>query len=180
MNENDFCYPKSMYGISKKSCEEYVQNLCAKNHIQWTILRLFNVYGPGQNINRSDQGIVGIFISLIKKKPIIEITGSLDRFKDLIYIDDVVDAFILSLNKKANNQIFNVGTGKKVTIASLLKNINNIFEPHNKKVIKVLSEPHGEIKGAYADIKKIKNALGFAPKTNIDDGLIKFKKYLKF
>ncbi len=180
MSENDPCYPKSMYGISKKCSEEYVQSLCVKNKIQWTILRLFNVYGPGQNINRSDQGIVGIFISLMKRKNIIEITGSLDRFKDLIYIDDVVDAFILCLDKKANNQIFNVGTGKKTTISNLLKNINNIFEPNNKKDIKVLSAPHGEIKGAYSDIKKIKQKLGFTAKTSVNEGLIKFKKYLNF
>ena len=180
MYENDSCSPKSMYGISKKCCEEYVQSLCSKKNIQWTILRLFNVYGPGQNIYRTDQGIVGIFINLMKRKNIIEITGSLDRFKDLIYIDDVVDAFILSLNKKANNQIFNVGTGKKTTISNLLKKVNNIFEPHNKKNIKVLSAPHGEIKGAYADIKKIKQILGFKPKISIDKGLINFKNYLNF
>ena len=44
--------------ISKKTCEDYVKSLCDKNNIKWTILRLFNVYGPGQNINRADQGIV--------------------------------------------------------------------------------------------------------------------------
>ena len=86
--------------FQKKTCEDYVKSLCDKNNIKWTILRLFNVYGPGQNINRADQGIVGIFINLIKNKDVIEITGSLDRFKDLIYIDDVVKAFILSLKKK--------------------------------------------------------------------------------
>ncbi len=178
MSENDNCKPKSMYGISKKCCEEYVKNLCEKNNIKWTILRLFNVYGPGQNINRIDQGIVGIFINLIKSKETIEITGSLDRFKDLIYIDDVVEAFILSLKKKSDNQIFNVGTGKKTKISNLLKNINNIFEPSKKRKIQVLSAPHGEIKGAYANIKKIKQKLNFLPKTNIKEGLIKFQKHL--
>lgn len=178
MSENDNCKPKSMYGISKKCCEEYVKSLCDKNNIKWTILRLFNVYGPGQNINRTDQGIVGIFINLIKNKNTIEITGSLDRFKDLIYIDDVVKAFILSLKKKSDNQIFNVGTGKKTTISNLLKNINNIFEPKKKRIIKVLSAPHGEIKGAYANINKIKKDLIFLPKTTLKEGLIKFQKHL--
>tara|TARA_B100000925_G_scaffold89024_1_gene64285 strand:+ start:6363 stop:7292 length:930 start_codon:yes stop_codon:yes gene_type:complete len=178
ISETDRCKPKSMYGISKKCCEEYVKSLSEKNNIKWTILRLFNVYGPGQNIERLDQGIVGIFINLIKKKDTIEITGSLDRFKDLIYIDDVVKAFILSLNKKGDNQIFNVGTGRKTKISNLIKNINNIFEPNNKKKIKVLSAPHGEIKGAYADIKKINQKLNFSAKTNLREGLIKFKNYL--
>ena len=59
-----------------------------------------------------------------------------------------------------------------------MKNINNIFEPNKRRKIKVLSAPHGEIKGAYADIKKIKQKLNFLPKTNLKEGLIKFKKHL--
>ena len=77
-------------------------------------LRFFNVYGPGQDLSRTDQGIVSIFLDLIRNKNNIDVNGSLKRFRDLIYIDDVIKALILTLKDKKNfNQIYNVGTGKK-------------------------------------------------------------------
>lgn len=180
LNENDDCKPKSMYGISKKACEDYIKVICNKEKIDWTILRLFNVYGPGQNIKRLDQGIVGIFINLITSRDKILVTGSLDRFKDLIFIDDVVEAFFLCLKKKSKNQTFNLGTGRKTLISDLINKIIDIFENGKKKKIIVKEAPHGEIKGAFADIKKIKKFLNFEPKFDLESGLHKFKKYLKF
>ena len=65
---------------------------------------MFNVYGPGQDMTRMDQGIVSIFLKLVKKNNIIKITGRKDRFRDLIFIEDVVNAFIHCLQKKKNTK----------------------------------------------------------------------------
>ena len=180
MIESDICNPKSMYAISKKTAETYVQAICKKENIDWVILRLFNVYGPGQNINQKDHGIVGIFINLIKNNNIVKITGSLDRFKDLVYIDDVVDAFIKSLNPRPCNQILNIGSNKKTSINKLIREINKIFFKNKKIKIVVKDAPHGEIMGAYANIKKAKNLINYKPRTSLSSGLKKFKKYLNF
>jgi UDP-glucose 4-epimerase len=179
MLEKDICKPKSMYAISKKTAETYVQEICQKEKINWIILRLFNVYGPGQNINQTDQGIVGIFINLIKNNNIVKITGSMSRYKDLVYISDVVDAFAKVISSNVNNQIFNIGSGKKITINVLIKKITKVFFKNNKKEIQVLNAPHGEIMGAYANIKKALKLINYKPKISLEMGLKKFNKFLK-
>ena len=98
--ETENCNPQSFYAISKYSSERYLIKLCEKFKIKWNILRFFNVYGPGQDLSRTDQGIVSIFLDLIRNKNNIDVNGSLKRFRDLIYIDDVIKALTLTLKDK--------------------------------------------------------------------------------
>ena len=117
LSEIEKCDPKSFYAISKYASEKYLINLCIKHKINWNILRFFNVYGPGQDLSRKDQGIVSIFLDILRNKNYISVNGSLKRFRDLVYIDDVIQALTLIIKDKQNkNQIYNVGTGKKTSI----------------------------------------------------------------
>ena len=130
--ETENCNPQSFYAISKYSSERYLIKLCEKFQIKWNILRFFNVYGPGQDLSRTDQGIVSIFLDLIRNKNNIDVNGSLKRFRDLIYIDDVIKALILTLKDKKNfNQIYNVGTGKKTTVKNLFNQLVNYTVKRN-------------------------------------------------
>lgn len=176
VNEKDYCNPLSFYAVSKFASENYIKILCRKYRIDWNILRLFNVYGPGQDMERMDQGIVSIFLNLVKKNSVIKIKGRKDRFRDLVYIDDVVNAFLHCLKKKRSikNQIFNIGTGKKIFIHEI---INKIAKLYNKKVIiKQVDYTPGDIHGCYADPSKLKGT-GFNFKFNFDRGLKIFKQW---
>tara|TARA_B100001109_G_scaffold245510_1_gene233306 strand:- start:34 stop:957 length:924 start_codon:yes stop_codon:yes gene_type:complete len=176
VNETDNCKPRSFYAVSKFACENYIKLLCEKFKIDWVILRLFNVYGPGQDMTRMDQGIVSIFLNLVRENNIIKITGRKDRFRDLIYIDDVANAFIhcLKNRKITKNQIFNLGTGKKTYIFEIIKKIANLY---NKKVkIKEVGVTPGDIHGCYSNQSKLKRA-GFNPKFSFDEGLQIFKEW---
>ena len=75
---------------------------------------MFNVYGPGQDLLNEKQGMVSIYLSSLIKKNKIIVKGSTSRFRDLIYIDDVVDIWIEGIkNKKMKNKKkINLGTGK--------------------------------------------------------------------
>ena len=120
LDEDNYCYPKSIYGVSKKSCEEYIKILCPEYKINFIILRMFNVYGEGQDLNRDNQGIVKIFLKQVKENNQINVKGSVDRFRDLVHVDDVVNAWLISIeNDKINNKTLNVGTGKKQQLKSL-------------------------------------------------------------
>lgn len=176
VSETDYCSPRSFYAVSKFACENYIKLLCNKYKIDWVILRLFNVYGPGQDMTRMDQGIVSIFLKLVKKNNIIKITGKKDRFRDLIFIEDVVNAFIHCLQKKKNtkNEIFNLGTGKKTYIHEIIKKIAILY---NKKVkIKEIGVTPGDIHGCYSDSSKLKKT-GFYCKFSFDKGLKIFKEW---
>ena len=62
-------------------------------------------------LTRSDQGVVGIFMYMLMKSDVVQVKGRLDRFRDLIYIDDVVQGWERVLFGQAYNQTFNLGDG---------------------------------------------------------------------
>ncbi len=176
--ETENCNPQSFYAISKYSSERYLIKLCEKFQIKWNILRFFNVYGPGQDLSRTDQGIVSIFLDLIRNKNNIDVNGSLKRFRDLIYIDDVIKALILTLKDKKNfNQIYNVGTGKKTTVKKLIQSISKLYGKEKLLKVKVTNPTPGDILGCYSDQKKIKKDLKFKANFNLSQGLKLFKDW---
>ena len=176
--ETENCNPQSFYAISKYSSERYLIKLCEKFQIKWNILRFFNVYGPGQDLSRTDQGIVSIFLNLIRNKNNIDVNGSLKRFRDLIYIDDVIKALILTLKDKKNfNQIYNVGTGKKTTVKKLIQSISKLYGKEKLLKVKVTNPTPGDILGCYSDQKKIKKDLKFRANFNLSQGLKLFKDW---
>jgi len=178
LNENVICNPKSFYGISKYTCEKYVKGLCEKFSIKWNILRMFNVYGVGQDLTRRDQGMVSIYLDYIKNSNYLPVNGSLERFRDLIYIEDVLQAWFLCLKDKKNpNQIFNVGSGKKTYVKTIIKEIIMLYKKKKVMKVKEAGSTPGDIMGCYADISKIKKLLKFKPKYNFKKGVKIFKEW---
>ena len=137
---------------------------------------MFNVYGNDQNIKNPDVGLVGIFMNLIREKNLIEVKGSLDRFRDLIHIDDVVEAWKLCLEKNKTNQIFNIASGKATKFSTIINNLIKIIKPDQK--VKVIQKgiTYGDLKGSFANIKKTKKYLNFTAKTKLENGLLKCGK----
>ena len=97
VHENMSLHPTSFYAVGKLASEHYLR-LYSKFGIKTTALRLFNVYGPGQNLKNLRQGMVSIYLAQAMKNRKVVVKGSGDRFRDLVYIDDVVDAFYKSLS----------------------------------------------------------------------------------
>ena len=177
LSENSECDPKSPYALSKYTAEKYVQICCNIFNIKWNILRMFNVYGPGQNPKNPDLGMVSIFLNMARNQNVVNIKGSLDRFRDLVYVEDVLDAWeMCAKDTKHFNQIFNVGSGKATKISDLLNVISKVL---NKKiVINELPGTPGDFKGSSANINKIKSKLKFKPSTKLVDGITNFNNWL--
>ena len=99
-SEEDVTDPNTFYAINKLSGEKYLK-LYNKNYgINYTVFRLFNCYGPFQNLDNMKQGMVSIYLRQIlsDKYPEIIVKGSLDRVRDLIYVEDVVKIILDSVN----------------------------------------------------------------------------------
>ena len=176
IGEDSQCDPKSYYSIHKKASEEYLKIL-SKKRINVTILRLFNVYGPGQNLLNNNQGMLKIYLKQLLKSNKIFVKGKLSRYRDFIYIDDVINAFFQAYKKNRNGyRVYNVGTGNKTTVKELILLISAHL---NKKpnIVKLNSTP-GDQLGTYADINKIKKELNWKPKFQLNYGLKKFIDYL--
>ena len=175
VTENERCTPESFYGVAKLASEQYLR-IYEQYGIHSTALRLFNVYGPGQNLENLRQGMVSIFLSQMLENKHIHVKGSPDRFRDLIYIDDVVDAYIQTLNcKESWGQIINIATGKQTTVGDLVEKL--IASQDDDVSVEYEGSTQGDIHGIYADISKMQSVLGIDNLVPVDAGLQKMVRW---
>jgi len=178
-DEDSKVHPSSIYGITKHQQEQMVLLMGKTLNIPTVALRYQNVYGPGQSLSNPYTGILSIFSTRLLNRNDIDIYEDGQESRDFVFIDDVVNATILALEKKeANNQIFNVGSGVATSVsevADLLKFL------HNSDVKISVSGKYrlGDIRHNYADLSKIKNALGFSPKFDFLSGITLFVNWVK-
>lgn len=161
--------PKSFYGVGKLASERYLR-LYQDYGINCTALRLFNVYGPGQNMENLRQGMVSIFLAQAIKNKFIHVKGSPDRYRDFIFIDDVVNAFIKALEKNDSQfSIVNVCTGVKNTVENLIDLIK-INIPYEIDVNYEGGTP-GDQFGITGDNSAGKVLLDWKPKVDLEEGI---------
>lgn len=181
VSENYPCAPVSYYGVNKLASEKIIKVFIQKTKIKETILRLFNVYGPGQNMANMRQGMVSIYLSYLMNDLPINVKGSLNRFRDFVYIEDVVDVLIACQdNKNTVGEIFNLGSGTKTTVEQLLKIILKVYGKRDfDKWVNVWGSTKGDIKGFVADINKLNKSLNWLPKYTLIEGIIGMKKWIE-
>jgi UDP-glucose 4-epimerase len=179
LDEETVCVPKSVYATSKLACEHLLTTYAQVKGIQWSALRMFNVFGPGQDITKSDQGLVGIFMNMLLKQDTVQVKGSLLRFRDLIHVDDVIQGWDLCLNATVYNQSYNLGSGIKTTFSDLILAIAKVLGKEDRVTIEELPGTPGDMMGCYADIKKISDQLGYKPKYDMVSGLQNMYEWVK-
>lgn len=177
-DEESKIHPSSVYGITKQNQEQMIMTVCPTIGIAPVAFRYQNVYGPGQSLSNPYTGILSIFSTLIKNGKEINIFEDGKESRDFVFIDDVVSATILGLEKNnANGEVFNVGTGEAtdvITVANeLIKNYNA-----NTKVNITGNYRLGDIRHNYADLTKINSLLDFQPKYNFENGIKKFTEWV--
>ncbi|MDO7483958.1 NAD-dependent epimerase/dehydratase family protein [Acinetobacter pittii] len=177
-DEESKIHPSSVYGITKQNQEQMVLTVCSSMGIAGVAFRYQNVYGPGQSLKNPYTGILSIFSTQIKNGNKINIFEDGKESRDFVYIDDVVEATILGLEKEeANNQVFNVGTG---IATSVLTVADQLVKNYNIDVPITISGNYrlGDIRHNYADLTKIKKYLGFEPKVSFEEGIKKFTQWV--
>lgn len=177
-DENSKIHPTSVYGITKQVQEQLVMCVCPTIGIAPVAFRYQNVYGPGQSLSNPYTGILSIFSTRIKNGNDINIFEDGLESRDFIYIDDVVDATILGLEKdEANGQAFNVGTGVATDVLTVA---NTLIEKYGINVNVTVSGNYrlGDIRHNFADLTKINSLLGYTPKWSFFDGIGEFAKWV--
>ena len=174
VQEDAPCFPHSFYGVGKLASEHYLR-LYEQYGIASTALRLFNVYGPGQNMANLRQGMVSIFMAMMIADGRVQVKGSPDRYRDFVYIDDVVDAFLLCLenSEAARAGVFNIAGSGKVTVGELLAKMAALQTGRTgeEPEIRFEGSTAGDIPGIHADLGHAAKVLGYTPKVSLDDGL---------
>ena len=176
--EDSIIHPTSVYGITKQVQEQLVMTVCPSIGIAGVAFRYQNVYGPGQSLKNPYTGILSIFSTQIKNGNGINIFEDGKETRDFVFINDVVDATVLGIEKEtANNQVFNVGTGVAtdvITVATELSKNYGIQVP-----ITISGNYRlGDIRHNYADITKARQLLGFEPKISFKEGLRQFTDWV--
>lgn len=162
------CVPLSYYGVSKL-CAERVLQLTSAQGVRCVSLRMFSVYGPGQNLQNLRQGMASIYLAhLLRGEPIV-VKGRLDRCRDLVYIDDVVRAWDAALNTPVSGA-FNVGTGRGTTVGKLLDELRSVFGSPDHPIEEAGGTP-GDQHAIYADVKAARRELGWEPSVELRNGL---------
>lgn len=177
-DEESKIHPSSVYGITKQNQEQMVLTVCPTVGIAGVAFRYQNVYGPGQSLKNPYTGILSIFSTQIKNGNNINIFEDGLESRDFVYIDDVVDATILGLEKdEANDQVFNVGTGIATNVLTVA---NELVKNYGVDVSINVSGNYrlGDIRHNYADLTKINQLLGFSPKVSFEMGLRNFAEWV--
>ncbi|MFH1445176.1 MAG: NAD-dependent epimerase/dehydratase family protein [Nanoarchaeota archaeon] len=157
--------PNTPYGASKLSAESYVKLYSKLYGLTYTILRFFNLYGPG------GKGVVPIFVSKAKSREPLTFVGSGNQIRDFLYVDDAAKALVMALNNLDNDD-FNVGFGKETTIKQVAEEVKNQIGAEFISVEQTAEEELYPI----ANIEKIKSK-GFEPSVSLSEGIKKIIEY---
>ena len=167
--------PRNHYGMSKLFAEELTAFYNRNYHIQTSILRIANIYGP-RKTNKHEMLIDRIVHAIDNDKP-LKINGDGTQSRDFIYVDDVADAICKAVQDKNPSLVVNICTGKEISVLSVVNKIEKLL---GKKVILQFNENNIEKGYWIGNPKKAKEKLGFLATTDIDKGLEQtIKGYLK-
>ena len=125
--ENDLCMPVSIYGKSKLLATQHLINLHNEKKFPSLIFRLYQVYGPYQDLNR----LIPIIINGCLKNKRFNCSSGIQN-RDFLYVDDLITIILKALNSKIEGQIFNVGGGKKQNIKKVILKIKKIIKKENQ------------------------------------------------
>lgn len=177
-DEESKIHPSSVYGITKQNQEQMIMTVCPTLGIAPVAFRYQNVYGPGQSLSNPYTGILSIFSTQIRNHNGIQIFEDGKETRDFVFIDDVVSATILGIEKEeANGKIFNVGTGVPTDVLTVA---NSLIKAYNINVPITITGRFrlGDIRHNYADLTKINTLLGFSPKVFFEEGINKFTAWV--
>jgi UDP-glucose 4-epimerase len=171
--------PPSPYSVGKIA-SEYLCHVYQAFGVNTTSLRLFNVYGPGQDMKNMKQGMVSIFMTYVARNEPVLVRGSKDRFRDFIFVSDVVDAFMRCVDERAYGKVYNVSTGRKTHVWELLDGIVKAFghEPGSYPITYGEGTPRDQF-GIFGDSSLLQKDLSWKPQVELDEGLAMMARWVK-
>jgi UDP-glucose 4-epimerase len=162
--------PVSPYGASKLAGEAYCSAFYRTFGLKTVSLRFANVYGP---LSKHKNSVVAKFLKQALADEVLEIYGDGSQTRDFIYIDDLIEAIILSIEADVGGEVFQIATFKETTVEEIAAKVKNLVERSIGISVNIAhgSTRTGDVKRNYSDISKAKRMLGFYPAFNLDEGL---------
>jgi UDP-glucose 4-epimerase len=162
--------PDSPYAVSKLAAEIYVRTIGGLWGIETVALRIFNAYGPNQQLPASHAPVIPRLLKSAQTGASLVIFGSGEQTRDFVYLDDVVDALIAaSTAPNINREVINVGSGIETSLNELIASIGQVTGRELDPLYST-GQPGG-VERMQADVSRASSLLGFVPKVTLADGL---------
>ena len=165
ITESDEPKPNNPYAFSKLMAENACHFYSKYYGVRLNILRLFNVYGPGQR----NEFLMPTILDQALSSACVNVNDLAPK-RDYIHIDDVIDAILLSTENQYQFEIFNIGSGVSFSIEEIIKKVQKVLGVKLKISSKNI-ERKNELLDVVADITKAKNLLNWEPKVSFDEGI---------
>jgi len=181
VDEGHLLHPTDVNGINKMAGEWYHILYNNVYGLRATSLRLTNTYGPRQLVKHSRQGFIGWFIRLAVDGEEISVYGDGKQLRDLNYVDDVVEAFLLAgAAETVNGEVFNLGGLRPVSLLEIADTLIDLCPEASYRLVSFPEEKKRiDIGDYYGDYGKIETTLGWKPRTSLRDGLAKTLEFYR-
>lgn len=169
--ESELLRPLSPYALHKSINEQYGELFAAEYGLPSVFLRFFNVYGPRQRAEGGYASVIPLFIKKIKEGTSATINGSGSISRDFIFVKDIAQAIRMSAEAELEEtfNVFNVASGKPTTLDTLW---NTLCSIEGKQITPMYGpKREADIEISLADVRKIKEKVGFEAKTSLEVGL---------
>lgn len=168
------------YSASKFATEHYCYVYYYMYGLPITIIRLSNVYGPGQVTSNPYCGVVARFFEAVEKGDPLSIYGDGSQTRDFTYVDDAIEALLkAATNPVAIGKVYNVGTGMETKVQDLARMVIEITDYTDGKIEYLPKRPIDRVYRRAVDIRKIQQELQWAPQYSLYEGLIKTYDWVK-
>ena len=164
--------PISPYAVAKLASEHYLISFYRCYQLETVALRYFNIFGPRQDPSSPYSGVLAKFITLMLRGEQPAIFGDGEQSRDFTFIDNAVEANLLACTAPASQaagQIFNVATGRRVTLNETFKLLQTLTSYTGQP--RFGPDRGGDIKHSLADISKAEAGLGYKPTVDFEEGL---------
>jgi GDP-4-dehydro-6-deoxy-D-mannose reductase len=165
ISETDSVYPNNPYAHSKYLAEQLCEFYSREFHVNVTVIRPFNVYGAGQR----DIFLIPTIINQVKHNDSIRVMDLLPR-RDYIYIDDLIEALVLSMSGERGFSVYNIGSGVSISVKEIIDIVQKLFHT-NKPVSDDGQVRKNEIQDVVADISRARAELAWSPQITFEDGV---------
>lgn len=180
VNEEHPINPTDINGINKTAGEWYHKLYHEVHGLDTVSLRLTNTFGPRQLMKHNKQGFIPWFIRLLIEGKTIQLFGTGEQIRDINFVDDAVDAFLLAgIHENAKGKVYNLG-GEPISLLNLVKKMIEVNKAGEYTLVPFPEEKKKiDIGDFYGDYSKIKNELGWEPCVTLADALTKTFDYYR-
>lgn len=162
--------PGSVYGITKMTQEMMALTIARTYGFSTVVMRFFNVYGLRQSFNNPHTGIIPRFANQLLRGHSPEVYEGGRIYRDFVHVSDVIRACLLAMEKdEADNQVFNVGTGRRLSLFEVASIMSEQMDGPPPKVTQKFRV--GDVRHCYADLTKVRTVLSYKPKIKFEEGI---------